>query len=1254
VSGECFVAVLLPRDSERLYEAQLAVLKAGAAHACIDPGFPDGQLAEILSDLRPVVLLTDSVGADRVRGLGPDIPNVLNLDDWRSPTCDTSGVSPASWLTPQSLAYVIYTSGTTGRPKGVMIEHASIANLVRANFKEFDIGPRDRVAQGSSSSYDSSVEETWLALSAGATLVVMDDDAVRLGPDLIPWLRRECITVLCPPPTLLRAASCADPERALPDLRLLYVGGEPLTDDVANKWGTGRLLVNGYGPTECTVTCVRGRILPGDPITIGNAVPGLKALVLDDQLDEVGNGDQGELCLSGVGLARGYLGRPELTAQRFPIHRQLGRIYRTGDLVCRGLDGRLTYRGRIDAQVKLRGYRIELEAIEARLAECDGVLGAACKVEGEGTHGKLAAFIVAVDPHRRPDPESLMGRLRHVLPPYMIPSHFSFVLELPTTVGGKLDRGRLPAAEESRPLATGKYVGPRNTIEAAIAAAFQQTLAPKRPVSIDDDFFDQLGGDSLRAALLVSRLRENPATACLAVRDVYEAPTVAELARRVESAPRLIPVASQSSLTSQGRPVLATLVQIAWLVTGLVLGSAVAYAVAFHAIPFVADQFGIVTLLVATPVVSLCAFAGYAIFALVLAVAAKRILIGHYVPVRAPVWGGFYVRNWMVQQAVRLIPWQAISGTAFQIMALRALGARIGRRVHIHRGVDLLQGGWDLLEIGDDVSIGQDASIQLVELAQGQVIVSPVVLGRGSTLEVRAGVGGDTRLDDGAYLTALSHLQRGQHIPRGERWEGVPAQPAGRAPAAPIPSPSAMTLPPILHSVILMSVRAAVGAVAILPLELLAIVFGLIWMSSGSASLTSTTMLIGIATVVASVPLTLVLQALAARATGRVHEGVIDRWSLAYIRVWLKSSLVQAAGDRLSGSLLWPVWLRAAGMKVGRGCEISTIIDVVPEMVEIGDESFLADGIYLGGARIHRGTVTLRKTRLGRNTFLGNHAVIAEGQSLPEGVLFGIATVADGMTVSPGSSWFGHPPFQLPRREVVTADRRMTHTPSRIRYWNRVLWETARCGLPVVPFLAAAAWYEVLATVEGSLSTAAVALVLAPVMTFAGMLAMCVLMLAIKWGLLGRVRPGTHPLWSCWCCRWDFMYMAWAQYAWIWLAPLEGTLLLPWYLRAMGSRIGRRVTLGGGFAQIVDPDMLVIEDEATVNAMFQAHTFEDRVLKIDRVTIRREASVGNAAVLLYGADIGAAATVLPHSVVMKHEHLVPGNSYAGCPTRPVG
>jgi non-ribosomal peptide synthetase-like protein len=677
--------------------------------------------------------------------------------------------------------------------------------------------------------------------------------------------------------------------------------------------------------------------------------------------------------------------------------------------------------------------------------------------------------------------------------------------------------------------------------------------------------------------------------------------------------------------------------------------------------PFVIRSLGLIPLLLLSPLFLVGAIVVYTPCAVLLTVLVKRLLIGRYRALRAPVWGSFYVRNWMVQTTVRIVPWQILEGTVFQLAALRALGARIGRRVHIHRGVNLLRGGWDLLEIGDDVTLSQDAAVRLVDLDDGHVIVGPVSLGDGSTLDVRAGVSGNTILEPEAYLTALSNLPSGGRIPRGERWDGIPARPAGQSAPRQLSPDGERIVSPIWHSVVLILARFGVWLILALAVELPAVILALIygldadsllnWLFSPSLNLSL--IIAAFLMVTLPVPLTVGIEALTMRAMGMVRAGVISRWSFSYVRVWLKAQIVLSAGEWLSGTLFWPVWLRLAGMKLGRGCEISTIIDVVPELIEIGAESFFADGIYLGGPRVHRGTVTLARTRLGENTFLGNHVVIPAGQRLPENVLIGVCTVADDTVIRAGTGWFGHPPFELPRREIVELDRRLTHEPSLIRYLNRVFWELLRNGLLVAPLLVFPTWFELVAAAHATVSRPVFLLAVVPLVSLWTVLFFCLVVLALKWGLLGRVRPGKHAFWSCWCSRWDFLYVAWGFYASGALSVLEGTLLLSWYLRAMGARVGRQVILGAGFAQVVDPDMLQFEDGATVSCQFQAHTFEDRVLKIDRVMIRRRATVGSAAVLLYGADVGARAHVSPHSVVMKRESLLPGRSYSGCPTRPV-
>jgi non-ribosomal peptide synthetase-like protein len=362
--------------------------------------------------------------------------------------------------------------------------------------------------------------------------------------------------------------------------------------------------------------------------------------------------------------------------------------------------------------------------------------------------------------------------------------------------------------------------------------------------------------------------------------------------------------------------------------------------------------------------------------------------------------------------------------------------------------------------------------------------------------------------------------------------------------------------------------------------------------------------------------------------------------------------LVDSAQRWLYGTLFWPHWLRLAGARVGRDCEVSSLIDALPATIDIGDRTFCADGIYLGGAGVHRGTVTVRPVSLASNVFLGNGALVPGGVRVAEGTLLGINTVADPRVLRPHTSWFGHPAFRLPNRQVIAADASLTEHPSALRRLTRLFWETARFALPMVPVLAFVLYlWGVERAAEGSVLRLLIAI---PLVTLGTALLPIVAALAAKWLLLGRARPGMRPLWSNWASRWDFYCVVWNVYVRELAAELRWTALLAVLLRAAGMRIGRGVVLDGRFAEdLPDPDMITIEDGATVEGTFQAHTFEDRVLKNGPVVIRAGATVAHNAVLLYGADVGANTRVGPHSVIMKHERLLPNIDYEGFPIRRV-
>jgi non-ribosomal peptide synthetase-like protein len=915
--------------------------------------------------------------------------------------------------------------------------------------------------------------------------------------------------------------------------------------------------------------------------------------------------------------------------------------------------------GRLDSQVKLRGHRVELEEIEARLTSCAGVHQAACRLQEAGLTHVLVAFVVPAIADAPPDEEALRQKLRATLPAHMVPARIATLPALPTTTGGKLDRRSLPTLDLDGHSDRPDTVTPRNADEARIAAAFAEVLKLNAPPSVTADFFLDLGGDSLSAALTVFILQDDPATAAITVRDLYDHPSAAALA-----ALATVPIAEDEDRSRRHedrrpvkRPVAATLFQGAWLFMDFVVASLVSYVVLFRAAPVVAERIGAVTLMLLLPPLALVGLAAYTVATVVYAAWVKRRLIDRYQPMRVPVWGRQWLKHWVVGRAAARIPWWLLEGTEYQKMALRALGARIGERVHIHRGVEMSNGGWDLLEIGDDVTLSQGAAIRLVELEAGEMIVGPVVLEAGCTLDVHAGVRTECRVERDAFLTAHSSLPRGGRIPRGERWDGIPARPAGQAPNAPTVAPG-RTFSPRAAGDLLLLARLALVMFLALPSELLALA---VWRSY-AGSVTSTVSAVdtllnarAIVTVAAlavgTVLLSLFMAAIACRVMGRDRERVVSRWSAAYVPLWLVPDLVDSAQRWLYGTLFWPHWLRLAGARVGRDCEISSLIDALPATIDIGDHSFCADGIYLGGARVHRGTVTVRPVALDSNVFLGNGALVPGGVRVPEGTLLGINTVADPRLLRPHAAWFGHPPFRLRRRQVSAADARPAEHPPALRRATRVFWETARFALPLGPVLAFLLylWAVERAAAAGSVLQLTIAI---PLITLATALLPIIAALATKWLLLGRVRPGVHPLWSCWASRWDFYCVVWNVYVRQLSAELAWTALLAVLLRATGVRIGRGVVLDGRFAEdLPDPDMITIENGATVEGSFQAHTFEDRVLKNGPVVIRAGATVGHNAVLLYGADVGANTRVAPHSVIMKHERLLPGIAYEGFPIR---
>ncbi|WP_432043635.1 amino acid adenylation domain-containing protein, partial [Streptomyces cadmiisoli] len=535
---EQLVALALPRSVD-LIVAILAVLKTGAAYVPIDPGHPVDRIAHLLSEARPSVLIADDATWESLRGV-VDVAR-LSLDDPRlrqdlsgRAAHDLSDVERRSPLLLDHRAYVIYTSGSTGRPKGVVVTHRSLVNNIAAVMPEYGIDERSRVLGATAFSFDVSVQDLFMTLLSGAVFVLAaDEDRVDLER-LQGLMRARSVSVAHMTPGVARSL---DPAR-LPELRLLVVGGEAPDAGLIDRWATAdREFYNSYGPTETTIGATLMRCAApswGRTPPIGRPIVNTRAFVLDRSLRPVPPGVAGELYLAGVQLARGYLDRPALTAQRFVANPYGGpgeRMYRTGDLARWNTDGQLEYLGRTDDQVKIRGFRIELGEIEAALMAHPSVGQAAVVVrEDQPGDKRLVGYAVPASGPDGVDITDVRAGLSEVLPDYMMPAAIVALDALPLTVNRKLDRKALPAPDYS---ATSPSREPRTLQEHLLSQAFADILGLAH-VGVDDNFFD-LGGHSLLATRLVSRIRTTLG-AEIPVRALFETSTVAGLALRLAKA----------------------------------------------------------------------------------------------------------------------------------------------------------------------------------------------------------------------------------------------------------------------------------------------------------------------------------------------------------------------------------------------------------------------------------------------------------------------------------------------------------------------------------------------------------------------------------------------------------------------------------------------------------------------------------------------------------------------------------------------
>jgi amino acid adenylation domain-containing protein len=552
VGSEVLVGIAVERSLEMIV-GLLGILKTGGAYLPLDPDYPQERLQFMLEDSQVPFLITQPSLLEK---LPPSQATFICLDDIQNQVSEYSQDNLKNGLTVSNLANVIYTSGSTGKPKGVMVEHRGLVNLALAQIQSFAVNNNSRVLQFASFSFDACISEILMTFGSGATLYLAKKDALLPGQPLIECLQKDEITHVTLPPSALAVL----PKEPLPNLQTLIVAGEACSLDLVKQWSVGRNFFNAYGPTEASVCASIGECYQDDlKVTIGKAIANVQIYILDSHLQPVPVGVPGELYIGGIGVSRGYLHRPELTAEKFipnpfdPLPTSptspTGLLYKTGDLARYLPDGNIEYLGRIDNQVKVRGFRIELGEIEAVLSQCSDVQTTAVIVR-EYTPGdqRLVAYVV-LTPDSQTSSSELRQFLANQLPAYLVPNTFVILDSLPLTPNGKCDRSSLPAPDDQARKNIQK-IAPRNLVELQLTQIWSEVLGINDP-GVEENFFE-LGGHSLLAVRLISCI-EQKLGKNLPLTSLFQNGTIASLAQLITQETTqltyspLIPIQSQGN-----------------------------------------------------------------------------------------------------------------------------------------------------------------------------------------------------------------------------------------------------------------------------------------------------------------------------------------------------------------------------------------------------------------------------------------------------------------------------------------------------------------------------------------------------------------------------------------------------------------------------------------------------------------------------------------------------------------------------------
>jgi non-ribosomal peptide synthetase-like protein len=1252
------------------YVGMLAVLKVNAAYVPLDPGFPDDRVSYIVQDAGVRTVLTLSHLRHRLERAAAtavcvdEAAPLVAAEDGGRLTEAEKGTAV------DELCYVVYTSGSTGRPKGVAIEHASICNFVRTAVEVYGIEASDRVYQGMTIAFDFSVEEIWVPLLAGATLVPKPAGGSLVGQELWEFLDANRVTALCCVPTLL-----ATLDHDLPGLGFLLVSGEACPADLVARWHKpGRRFLNVYGPTEATVTATWTPVEPGRPVTIGVPLPTYSVVILDPaEAKALPPGELGEIGIAGVGLASGYVNRDDLTERAFIPdflgigNNPSGRIYRTGDLGRVNADGQIEYHGRIDTQVKIRGYRIELTEIESVLLRLPGIAQAVV-----GTHERepgvveLVAYYSLRGDSDSVDPELVGEQLRRQLPAYMVPAYLEPLAAIPMLPSDKADRKRLPPPNGRRRLAAQRAnAAPATDTERIVADELGQVLGMDQ-VPVDRHFFDDMGANSLLMARFCASVRKRGDLPPVSMRDVYLHPTVRDLAAALgdpapapggarAAAPTEPAALTGTSRTSTSRYVLCGALQLLLFLAS----SCLAAVVLVGGYRWISAGTGLIDTYVRSLALACVSFLGWT----TMPILAKWLLVGRWRPREIPVWSLAYVRFWVVKLLIRANPMVVFVGSPLYTVYLRALGARIGRGVAIFsRTVPVCT---DLLTIGDGTVIRKGSSFTCYRAHAGVIQIGRVTIGRDAFVGEATVIDIDAAVGDGAQLGHSSSLHSFQEVPAGERWHGSPAQPTGTDYRRVAPTRCGAVRRAVYSVLQLLNLLVLIGPVGTaVPVELLTEVPRLAsLLLPGPLAFTSWTFYRDVAAVSFALFFGGVLGGLAVVVTvprllnlALQPDKVYPLYGFHYGLQRLIARMTNGAFTTLFGDSSYIVnYLQAIGYHLAPVEQTGSnfgmaLVHETPFLSTVGTGTMVSDGLSIMNADFSSTSFRVSRATIGARNFLGNAINYPSGARTGDNCL--LATKA--MVPIDGEpredvGLLGSPCFEIPRS--VQRDRAFDHLKTgdelrrRLNAKNR--YNLVTMGLYLLVRWLYAFGVAVLALAAVDLYDRFGVLVVAADM---------VLILGFTVGyyvLVERAVMRFRSLRPRFCSIYD-PYFWWHERFWkvpatAYIRAFDGTPFKSAVWRLLGVRIGRRVFDDGCW--VTERTLVAIGDDCTLNALsgFQSHSLEDGTFKSDHISIGDGCTLGVNAFIHYGVTMGDGAVLGPDSFLMKGEEVPPHAHWRGNP-----